>query len=95
MRGLKSLGVSTGSYGTLLSSVLMEKLLSELRLIISRAITEDQWDLETLLQIVWNEKLTLEKGQLQYYCSQSHLSTTKDEQGTTHYLHSRYDLHIL
>ena len=55
VRGLKSLGVSAGSYGSLLSSVLMEKLPSELRLIISRAITEDQWDLETLLQIVERE----------------------------------------
>ena len=36
VRGLKPLGVSSESYGNLLSSVLMNKIPQELRLIVSR-----------------------------------------------------------
>ena len=40
VRSLKSLGVRAESYGSLLSSVLMNKLPSELRLIASRKFRE-------------------------------------------------------
>ena len=39
VRGLRSLGVASESYGSLLSSVLISKLPQELRLIVSREVT--------------------------------------------------------
>ena len=52
VRGLKSLRISATLYGSLLSSVLMNKLPLEFQLIISRTITGENWELDTLLQIV-------------------------------------------
>ena len=46
--GLQSLGVAPESYGSLLSSVLLNKLPQELQLIISRKITDDTWSLDHL-----------------------------------------------
>ncbi len=43
VRGLKSLGDESSSYGSLLSSVLLQKLLPELRLVVSREISEEDW----------------------------------------------------
>ena len=50
MHSLKYLGVSSDSYGNLLSSVLLSKLPQELRLIISRKMTKDDWILATLME---------------------------------------------
>ncbi len=50
VRGLKSLGVDSTSYGSLLTSVLLQKLPVELCLIVSRAVKEDDWNLDTLLR---------------------------------------------
>ena len=47
MSGLKSLGVASESYGSLLSSVLLNKLL---RLIISQKTTDDTWNLDHLMK---------------------------------------------
>ena len=48
VRGLKSLGVESSSYGSILFSVLLQKLPPELRLILSREIREDDWNLDSL-----------------------------------------------
>ena len=50
VRGLKSLGVAPESYGSLLSSVLLNKLPQELQLIISRKTTDDTWSLDHLMK---------------------------------------------
>ena len=55
VRSLKSLGVSPDSYGTLLSSVLLNKLPLEIRLIASRKVDEDRWSLDALLKVVEEE----------------------------------------
>ena len=55
VRGLRSLGVASESYGSLLSSVLISKLPQELRLIVSREVTTGEWDLERLINIVEKE----------------------------------------
>ena len=52
VRSLKSLGVSPTSYGTLLLSVLLNKLPLEIRLIASRKVDEDRWSLDALLKVV-------------------------------------------
>ena len=55
VRGLKSLGVSAESYGSLLVSVLLNKLPQELRLIVSRQVNEEEWNLDGLLSMVEKE----------------------------------------
>ena len=50
VRGLEPLGVSAETYGNLLSSVLMNKLPSKLRLIIGRKVRDEEWDLSVILQ---------------------------------------------
>ena len=50
IRGLKSLGVTSQSYGALLTPMLQNKLPSELRLIINRELTEN-WDLDKFMKI--------------------------------------------
>ena len=50
IRGLKSLGVDRESYGTLLSPVILKKLPQDLRLIISRQVTDDEWNLDSILK---------------------------------------------
>jgi hypothetical protein len=51
IHGLKSLGVASDSYGTLLSSVLLSKLPHELRLIVSRKTSDDDWNLDNLMEM--------------------------------------------
>ena len=50
MRGLKALKVPAQSYGGLLTSVLVNKLPPELRLIITREMVGELWDLERLMR---------------------------------------------
>ena len=54
VRSLSALGVSCDSYGSLLSSVLVKKLPPELRLLISRQMTEN-WDFQGIMKIVREE----------------------------------------
>ena len=55
VRGLKALGVSATSYGGLLSPILMSRLPSDLRLIISRELSSDEWDVEVVMEIIQRE----------------------------------------
>ena len=50
IRSLKALGVESGSYGAMLSSVLLNKLPPELRLVVSRKISADKLDMDNLLE---------------------------------------------
>ena len=60
VRGLKALGVSVESYGGLLSSVLLNKLPSEIRLIVNRSLLGDSWDLDRILEL-FEAELTVRK----------------------------------
>ena len=55
VRGLRSLGVPPESYGSLLSSVLMNKLPQEFRLLVSRDIKDGEWELDSLMHVVEKE----------------------------------------
>ena len=55
VRSLKSLGVPSDSYGTLLSSIIMNKLPSDLRLVISREVKDEEWQLDRILHVLENE----------------------------------------
>ena len=59
VRGLKSLGVSADSYGSLLSSVLLNKLPQELRL---RKVGEDEWKLDRLMELLEEEVQARERA---------------------------------
>jgi len=49
VRSLKSLGIEAASYGALLSPVLLAKLLPDLRLIVSRKVSDSNLDMDALL----------------------------------------------
>ena len=71
VRSLKSLGRPSGSYGSLLSSIIMKKLPQELRLIISREIKDQEWQLDTIMGVLENE---LEARELAVLHDESQLS---------------------
>ena len=62
VRGLNSLGVAADSYGSLLSSVLLNKLPQELRLILSRGVGEDEWKLDRLIALLEEEVQARERA---------------------------------
>eukprot|EP00731_Ephydatia_muelleri_P035515 Em0131g2a len=54
-RSLHSLGIPSSSYGNLLSSVFMNKLPQEIRVVISREVSDEYWDLGAIMKIVERE----------------------------------------
>lgn len=54
-RSLNSLRVTSDSYGSLLSSVLINKLPNDVRLLISRNVPEEEWKLDQLLKALHDE----------------------------------------
>ena len=64
IRALQALGVESESYGKLLIPLLMEKLPANLRLIISRSIDKEEWDLDVLLRAFDNEIEARERCEL-------------------------------
>ena len=63
MRGLKSLEVDSGSYGSLLTPILIDKLPKELRLEATKQLKED-WDLDELIKIFKRELEARERASL-------------------------------
>ena len=64
VRGLRALGVPPDSYGGLLTSILVNKLPSEVRLIVSRATTRDRWNLDEVMKIFEQEIDARERASL-------------------------------
>ena len=64
IRALQAIEVESESYGKLLIPLLMEKLPANLRLIISRSIDKDEWDLGVLLRAFDNEIEARERCEL-------------------------------
>ena len=62
VRGLRALGVQSSSYGGLLSPVLISKLPTELRLIVSRELKEEEWGFEKMMEIVERELAARERS---------------------------------
>eukprot|EP00731_Ephydatia_muelleri_P005954 Em0003g202a len=62
IRCLRSLGVESESYGTLLSSVLMKRIPHDICLVVSRTVTTDDWKLDKLLAAVGSEIEAREKA---------------------------------
>ena len=61
VRGLRALGVSLDCYGGLLISILMNKLPPELKLLINRELTGDEWNIDHLMIIVDREVTARER----------------------------------
>lgn len=61
-RGLKALGVQASCYGGLLSSILVSRLPSDLRLIVSRGLREDAWSLDSMMEIFRKETEARERS---------------------------------
>ena len=62
VRSLKSLGIPSNSYGSLLSSIIMNKLPQELRLIISREIKDQDWQLDNIMHALEDELKARERA---------------------------------
>lgn len=62
VRGLKALGGSSEWYGNLLSSVWMNKIPKELRLLVNREIKGGHWELDSLLKALHQEFEARERG---------------------------------
>ena len=60
VRSLRSLGIEAASYGALLSPVLLAKLPPDLRLIVSRKVSDSNLDMDALLS-TFEEELTARK----------------------------------
>ena len=57
MRGLHALGVSTDSHGSLLTSIVMDKLPPGIRIVISRELTGETWsvgEVTSILSLRWD-----------------------------------------
>jgi hypothetical protein len=55
VRGLRALGVPSESYGGLLTSILVNKLPPEIRLIVIRELTGEKWDVESVMKSINRE----------------------------------------
>ena len=60
VRSFKSLDVGSETYGGLLCPVLVAKLPLELQLIVSRKLSEEDWNLDELLRIIEEEVVARE-----------------------------------
>jgi hypothetical protein len=78
VRGLRALGVPSESYGSLLTSVLMNKLPQDLRLIVSREITDGELNLDALMRVTEREIDARERACTSSCSSQSSRNQTKD-----------------
>ena len=65
VRSLKSLGVEAASYGALLSPAVLAKLPPELRLIVSRKVSDSHLDMDLLLATFEEELTVRERANLQ------------------------------
>ena len=70
IRGLRALGVPTETYGGLLTLVLVNKLPPEVKLIVSRELTGENWDLDRVMKILEAHHGQWQPTNLHYLSSQ-------------------------
>ena len=75
IRGLKTLGISSKTYGSLLLPILMSRLSQEFELILTRNVPKDKWSLDSLLLAFREELEAREK------CVQLNVSITVADKG--------------
>ncbi|KAL5500600.1 hypothetical protein EMCRGX_G012191 [Ephydatia muelleri] len=64
VRSLNSLGVPSSSYGSLLSSIVMNKMPQEIRLVVSRKLVDCEWGFDEFIKIVEEEVDARERASL-------------------------------
>ena len=77
VRSLKGIGISTETYGTFLTPVIMGKIPQELRLILSRGTSED-WDLDTIIKSFTEELQIRERCALGTVTEQTKLKEKRE-----------------
>ena len=55
VRSLKALGVDPLSYGSLLASILLSKIPQDLCLMVSREVSQDEWNFKAILKVIEEE----------------------------------------
>ena len=101
VRSLKNLGVESESYGSLLSTVVMDKLPEEIKLIVSRNIKQDTCTLTNVLNVINAELRARESctipdasqdgknvGFSNYTCSSLHSSHSRHSDSPSHFKRS-------
>ena len=63
VRSLQNIAINSETYGSFLSPVIMSKIREELRIAITRDLSTEEWDLESMLQIFRKELQIREKCQ--------------------------------
>ena len=61
VRNLRELGIETDTYGSLLISIIFDRIPEELRIIISRQFKDNNWDLDSLIRIFKEELFARER----------------------------------
>ena len=80
VRSLKTLGIDFKQYGALLIPVIMNKVPDEIRLIITKGIKGEEWELDGILEILQGELEAREQSN-QLQMKQSNGNFTKHAQG--------------
>ena len=86
IRNLKNLSVETASYGSLLTSIIVERVPTELRLVFSRKFGNENWNLIELMRIFSEELLARER------CVPMVTKNKFDENYTAHSLHLKSEV---
>ena len=84
VRSLKTLGIDFKQYGALLIPVIMNKVPDEIRLIITKEIKGEDWELDGILEILQGELEAREQSN-QLQMKQSNGNFTKHAQGHHHF----------
>ena len=77
VRSLNLLGVLPESYGSVAASTLLNKLPHDVRLIVSRGVSDAQWNLECFLKTLNDEIEARERAVSTQICPQSTVSTSR------------------
>ena len=88
VRGLRALGVRTESYGGMLISIIMSKSPEELRLIVSREITTDSWEISDVLTTIDKEVTIRERSTASSSGSEVRFKKHKSPQTAATFLNS-------
>ena len=77
VRSLNSLGVLPESYGSVVASTLLNKLPHDVQLIVSRGVSDAEWNLECFLKTLNDEIEARERAVSTQICPQSTVSHIK------------------
>ena len=91
VRSLDSMSIGAEMYGTFLTPIVLSKIPEDFRVMVSRKVDEDTWDLSAIIK-VFNEELSLREK-----CSllPSAITRSSESVGSKYVAESQSDLHHL